>query len=120
MKVSLLAVVLSLGLTGSWACGSSGGGSAAGSGPTGAGGSTQTGGGAAAVGTGQGGAGQGGAAQGGGFPFAAKCTANAECASMLCFDFMADGKACTIPCPMAGSCPSPSSGCNGKGVCKPK
>ena len=61
------------------------------------------------------------AAPPGSLPFAAPCSENAECMSGLCFPFNMDGPHCTIDCPAAPmTCPAPSSGCNGMGVCKIK
>jgi hypothetical protein len=51
-------------------------------------------------------------------PFA-PCTDGAECESGLCFEY-GDGRSlCTKTCSGAQDCPAPSTGCNGKGACKP-
>ena len=51
-------------------------------------------------------------------PFAASCWDNAQCASMICFDFKVRGTFCTQKCATNAECPSQSPGCNGMGVCR--
>jgi hypothetical protein len=46
------------------------------------------------------------------------CEQDADCDSGLCYSFNARGPHCTQACEDADDCPPPSSGCNGKGVCK--
>ena len=51
-------------------------------------------------------------------PFGSECSEDSQCQSGKCFDFSSKGPHCTIDCPASGSCPSPSTGCSGMGVCK--
>jgi hypothetical protein len=52
--------------------------------------------------------------------FAEPCTVDDDCEDpLVCFNFNAKGKLCTLPCQSAADCPAPSSGCNGMGYCKP-
>ena len=47
------------------------------------------------------------------------CTDAAQCESGICFAY-GDGRSlCSKSCNGATDCPAPSTGCNGKGVCKP-
>jgi hypothetical protein len=62
--------------------------------------------------------GTGGQGGGGLLPLYVPCEDDAECESGLCYPFNAFGPHCTQPCEDANDCPAPSSGCNGKGVCK--
>lgn len=49
----------------------------------------------------------------------AACADAAQCESGVCFAY-GDGRSlCSKTCTGAADCPAPSSGCNGKGVCKP-
>jgi hypothetical protein len=51
--------------------------------------------------------------------FLAPCSANADCASMLCHYYPGVGSSfCSKPCSTAADCPAPSPGCNGMGVCR--
>jgi len=51
--------------------------------------------------------------------FLAACTTNEQCETGLCFTYGMGQELCTKPCTMPTDCPVPSTGCNGKGVCKP-
>lgn len=49
----------------------------------------------------------------------APCTDAAQCETNVCFAY-GDGRSlCTKTCAGTADCPLPSTGCNGKGVCKP-
>ncbi|HEY3817191.1 MAG TPA: hypothetical protein VGL81_08475 [Polyangiaceae bacterium] len=54
----------------------------------------------------------------GDLPLGSTCWDNAQCASMICFDYQIRGTFCTQLCLTAGDCPPPSNGCNGMGVCR--
>lgn len=47
------------------------------------------------------------------------CTGAAQCESGLCFEYGDLRKLCSKSCSGASDCPPPSTGCNGKGACKP-
>lgn len=49
----------------------------------------------------------------------APCTDAAQCESGLCFEYGDARSLCTTSCSGPTDCPAPSTGCNGKGVCKP-
>jgi hypothetical protein len=52
-------------------------------------------------------------------PLGAPCWDNAQCSSMMCFDYAVKGTFCTKPCSSDADCPSPTfMGCNGMGVCR--
>lgn len=46
------------------------------------------------------------------------CATNDQCASGLCFAYGQGYSLCSKPCSVDADCPAPSSGCNGKKVCK--
>jgi hypothetical protein len=49
----------------------------------------------------------------------APCTDAAQCESGVCFEY-GDGRfLCSKTCAGTEDCPAPSTGCNGKGACKP-
>ena len=48
-----------------------------------------------------------------------KCTDAAECESGVCFTYGDGQSLCSKSCTSAAECPAPSSGCNGKGACRP-
>ncbi|MBK8252819.1 MAG: hypothetical protein IPK82_09140 [Polyangiaceae bacterium] len=50
--------------------------------------------------------------------FMDNCTQNSDCETGLCFNYTSKGPKCTLPCESDTDCPSPSPGCNNKGVCK--
>ena len=47
------------------------------------------------------------------------CTDAAQCESGVCFEYGDQRSLCSKTCSGASDCPAPSSGCNGKGACKP-
>ena len=67
---------------------------------------------------GSGGGGSGGSGGSGLLPFLSPCSTDAECETGLCYDFNAQGPHCSKTCTSAAECPSPSTECNGMGVCK--
>ncbi|MEJ7727688.1 MAG: hypothetical protein WKG00_00570 [Polyangiaceae bacterium] len=73
---------------------------------------------AAVTGSGGGAAGGGDGGGGGAKPFAAKCAADAECASATCHKFGKKGKRCTQVCMADADCPDDSAGCGEASVCK--
>ncbi|HEX3343468.1 MAG TPA: hypothetical protein VHS09_02800 [Polyangiaceae bacterium] len=51
-------------------------------------------------------------------PLGAPCWNNAQCESMICFDYAVRGTFCTQLCLTSAECPPPANGCNGMGVCR--
>lgn len=52
-------------------------------------------------------------------PLFVPCTDAAQCENGVCFAY-GDGRSlCSKTCTGAADCPAPSTGCNGKGACKP-
>jgi len=51
-------------------------------------------------------------------PLGAACWDNAQCQSMICFDYAVKGTFCTQRCWTDSNCPPPMLGCNGMGVCR--
>jgi hypothetical protein len=47
------------------------------------------------------------------------CTDASQCESGVCFEYGDTRKLCAKTCTGTSDCPAPSTGCNGKGVCKP-